>query len=130
MKSLAGLAMAAIALGACSTSLGPTVEAGYPTGSLAVAAIERADWATAERLLTDDRSIDRENPARLINLGRVYAATGRTNEAVTLWQRALAAPVHVEVQTADGRIARTDQIAREAIALYGGDLQTAAVTSH
>lgn len=129
MKPLAGLAMAAIALCACSTSPGPTVEAGYPTGSLAVAAIERADWATAERLLTDNRSVDRENPARLINLGRVYAATGRTNEAINLWHRALAAPVHVEVQTADGRVARTDQIAREAIALYGHDLQTGGVTA-
>ena len=119
MKSLFALSLSAMALAACSNMPGASVEAGYPTGSLAVAAIERSDWNTAERLLTEDRQIDRNNAARLINLGRVYAATGRTDEAIVIWQRALAAPVHAEVQTADGRTARTDRIAREAIALHG-----------
>ena len=124
MKLLTSASLAMIALSACATSPGPMVEAGYPTGSLAVAAIERGDWAAAERLLTAERPIDRDHPARLINLGRVYAATGRTSEAITLWNRALAAPVHSEVETADGRMARTDEIARRAIA-YHSRLQTA-----
>ena len=89
MKSLFALSLSAMALAACSNMPGASVEAGYPTGSLAVAAIERSDWNTAERLLTEDRQIDRNNAARLINLGRVYAATGRTDEAIVIWQRAL-----------------------------------------
>lgn len=125
MKQFALISIAAGVLVACSTAPGPRVEAGYPTGSLAVAAIERGDWITAERLLTEDRQVDRDNPARLINLGRVYVETGRTAEALTVWQRALAAPVHAEVQTADGRTVRTDQIAREAIAYYGRAIRIA-----
>lgn len=129
MKNLLALSLATVALAACSTMPGASVEAGYPTGSLAVAAIERGDWNAAERLLTEDRQIDRDSPARLINLGRVYAATGRTDEAILIWQRALAAPVHAEVQTADGRTTRTDRIAREAIALHGRGRQIASVTT-
>jgi tetratricopeptide (TPR) repeat protein len=101
------------------------VEAGYPTGSLAVAAIERGDWATAERLLTEDGQLSQNNPARLINLGRVYAETGRTSDALNMWRRALEAPVQSDVETADGRTSRTDEIARQAIARYRSRLQTA-----
>jgi len=100
------------------------VETGYPTGSLAVAAIERGDWVRAEQLLTREGQVGRDNPARLINLARVYAETGRTAEAVRTWQRALAAPVQVEVETADGRMARTDVIARRALAQHAR-IQTA-----
>ena len=50
---------------------------------IALAAIERGDWATAERLLTDDRRIAADDPARLVNLGRVYMATGRQDLAST-----------------------------------------------
>ncbi len=124
MKRLVLVSMASISLAACSTSPGPMVEAGYPTGSLAVAAMERGDWTTAERLLTENRAIDRDHPARLINLGRVYAETGRTGEAILVWERALSSPIHVEVETADGRVARTDQIAGEALSRYRR-LQTA-----
>ena len=129
MKRLVLISMAAISVGACSTSPGPMVEAGFPTGSLAVAAMERGDWTTAERLLTEHRAIDRDHPARLINLGRVYAETGRTNEAILMWQRALDSRIQVEVETADGRMARTDQIAGEAISRYRR-LQTASAEAH
>jgi hypothetical protein len=54
---------------------------GYPIGSLALSAIERGDWATAERLLTQDSRIANDDPARLVNLGRVYMATGRTGRS-------------------------------------------------
>src|SRR5688500_887158 len=84
MKQFTLVSITAAVLVACSTAPGPRVEAGYPTGSLAVAAIERGDWATAERLLNEDRQVDRDNPARLINLGRVYVETGRTAEAMAV----------------------------------------------
>lgn len=126
MKRLAVFALPALALSACTSTPGPMVEAGYPTGSLGLAAIDRADWATAERLLTEDTPLQADNPARLINLGRVYAETGRTEQALAVWRRALASNNHVEVELLDGSTARTDEVAREAIAHYGRTLQTAA----
>jgi hypothetical protein len=125
MMKLVLPAVGAIALLACTSTPGPMVEAGYPTGSLALAAIERGDWATAEALLTEDRRVSADDPARLINLGRVYMATGRPGHAVAAWRRALAAPIAVEVETIDGRSASTDELAREALDLYGQSLATA-----
>ena len=124
MKKLALIAFASALACACASTPSPMVESGYPTGSLALAAIERGDWATAERLLTDDRQIAAHDPARLINLGRVYEATGRHELALAAWRQALAAPP-VEVETLGGRLVRTDQLAREALAHFGG-VQTAA----
>ena len=127
MKRFALLVAGSIGLSACAVTdtPAPIVEAGYPTGSLAVAAIARADWATAERLLTEPTSVDRDDPARLVNLGRVYMATGRPSQAFAAWRAALAAHP-VEVETLGGRAARTDELAREALAYYGGTVQTAA----
>jgi len=109
----------------CVAAPAPRAEVGYPVGSLALSAIERGDWATAERLLTQDSRIANDDPARLINLGRVYMATGRTGEAMAVWRQAAAA-APAEVETAGGRIMTTDELAREAIAYYERTLQTAA----
>lgn len=125
MKKLALIAFASAMACACASTPSPMVEAGYPAGSLALAAIERGDWATAERLLTDDRRIAADDPARLVNLGRVYEATGRHELALAAWRQALASPHPVEVETIGGRLVRTDQLAREALAHFGG-VQTAA----
>jgi len=118
MKRLALIALAANALAACAATPAPIAEAGYPIGALALAAIERHDWATAERLLTTDRRLAADDPARLVNLGEVYMATGRTGEALAAWRQALASPNQAEVETLGGRTARTDQLAREALAHY------------
>ena len=109
----------------CAAAPAPRAEVGYPTGSLALSAIERGDWATAERLLTQESRIANDDPARLVNLGRVYMATGRTGEAMAVWHQAAAA-APVEVETAGGRIMTTDDLAREAIAYYESRPQTAA----
>lgn len=126
MKRLASFALPALLLCACTSTPGPMVEAGYPTGSLAVAAIERGDWVTAERLLTEDRRLESDNPARLINLGRVYMATGRPEQALAVWRRALAASGHSEVELMSGETASTDQVARQALAHYERLIHTAA----
>ena len=126
MKRLQVLALSGLLLCACTSTPGPMVEAGYPTGSLAVAAIDRGDWAAAERLLTEDRRLASDNPARLINLGRVYAATGRTDQALAVWRQALAAGGHSEVELMDGASATTDEVARRALAHYERLTQTAA----
>ena len=118
MNRFAFVAVGMTLLSACASGPSPMVENGYPTGSLALAAIERGDWATAERLLTADDAVSAQDPARLINLGRVYMATGRSELALAAWRQALAAPNPAEVETLGGRMARTDQLAREALDHY------------
>ena len=116
MKALALLALATVSLSACAANrTAPIAETGYAPGALAVAAIERGDWARAEHLLTDAGRGHADDPARLINLGEVYWQTGRRGEALALWRRALAAGP-AEVETAGGRWVTTDQLAREALA--------------
>ncbi len=94
------------------------VEEGYPRGTLAVAAIERGDWARAEALLNGDRELSRSDPARLLNLGHVYMHTGRTAEALTAWRAALASDRHSMVATLGDRYVSTRDLAREALARY------------
>jgi Flp pilus assembly protein TadD len=94
------------------------VEEGYPRGTLAVAAIERGDWARAEALLNGDRELSRSDPARLLNLGHVYMHTGRIAEALTAWRAALASERHTMVATLGDRYVSTRDLAREALARY------------
>lgn len=115
-----------LALSAASAVSAQTVEEGYPVGSLAVAAIERGDWTTAERLLSDNRGVEADNPARLLNLGQVYMATGRPSQALATWREALADPHPTEVTTLGGRTMTTSQLAQEAIDHYERALSTAA----
>ena len=120
MKRLAFFAIALSVVPAAASA--KTVEDGFPRGSLAVAAIERGDLNRAEALLRTS-VLDRDDPARLINLGAVYLRMGRTGEAVAAWRAALASNRHTEVETLSGRWLSTRDIAREALANY----ETAAV---
>ena len=120
-------AAAAIALSACAGNQpGMVVEQGYQRGALGVAAIDRGDWAAAEAQLGEARGIRSDDPARLINLGKVYAETGRVDDAIAVWRLALASNRHFEVVTAEGRVVSTDQLAREALARVQPSVQTAA----
>lgn len=114
MKSLVTLALAALSLSACAANRAPLAETGYAPGALAVAAIERGDWTRAEALLTDARRGAADDPARLINLGKVYWETGRPDQARAVWRQAMASNP-VEVDTMGGRTVSTLQLAREAL---------------
>lgn len=94
------------------------VEEGFPRGSLAVAAIERGDWARAEILLNDTRGIAQDDPARLLNLGEVYMRTGRTAQALAAWRAAEASTHHEMVATLGNRWVSTRELAREALARF------------
>lgn len=121
MKKCVALAvLSAVSLSGCAMNrAAPLAETGaYRPGALAVAAIERQDWARAEHLLTDSRRGSAEDPARLINLGKVYWETGRQDQARALWRRA-AAMAPVEIETAGGRSVLTTVLAREALGTYG-----------
>lgn len=123
MKTLSLFALAALSMSATAVSA-QAVENGYARGTLAVAAIDRGDWARAEALLTDPR-LDAEDPARLLNLGQVYWETGRQGEALSAWRRALASNSHFEVETMAGRTVSTAELAREALAAHDVALRTA-----
>jgi hypothetical protein len=112
-------AVAALSLSACATSgPAPMVENGYQRGALAVAAIDREDWAGAEGASEDD-------PARLINLGKVYMETGRTGEALSAWRLALASDKHFMAETRDGRMVSTADLAARAIAMHDTGVRSA-----
>lgn len=116
MKRLVTLALAALSLSACAANrTAPLAETGYAPGTLAVAAIERGDWARAEALLTDTRRGAADDPARLINLGKVYWETGRPEQARAAWRRAMASSQAFEVDTVGGRTVSTAVLAREAL---------------
>ena len=126
MRNSALAAVAVVALSACAgNQKSMLVEQGYERGALGVAAIDRGDWTAAEAQLSELRGIRSDDPARLINLGKVYAETGRVGDAVTVWQLALASKRHFEIVTTEGRVVSTDRLAREALARYQPALQTA-----
>jgi len=116
MKTPVLLALGALSLSACAVNrAAPLAEAGYASGALAVAAIDRGDWTRAETLLTDAGRGAVDDPARLINLGKVYWETGRRDQARAAWRQALASSQAFEVDTVGGRTISTVQLAREAL---------------
>ncbi|MGF1550236.1 MAG: hypothetical protein ACFBQW_06860 [Sphingomonadaceae bacterium] len=135
------VAAAALGLAACAGEPALLVERGYQPGSLAVGAIQRGDYQAAEQqLLAGEKSIVsngiarppsvdslEEDPARLINLGLVYARTGRTGAALTAWRRALAADRHFLAELGDGRVVATDALARSLIAAHDPGIRSATV---
>lgn len=125
MRNTVFMLAAAASLSACA-SMGeaPIAEQGYERGSLGVGAISREDWAAAERSLQES-SLPADDPARLINLGRVYMAMGRRAEALSAWRLALASDKPVTVETIGGEAISTADLARRALAYYDTDVRTA-----
>lgn len=115
MKRALSIALGLVAFPAIANA--QAVESGYARGSLAVAAIERGDWARAEALL-DAAQISRDDPAWLINRAQVYMRTGRTAQALAAWRAALQSTRHVEVETLSGRLVSTRELARDALARH------------
>jgi hypothetical protein len=125
------IATAAISLSACaSTTRTGMVEQGYERGALGVAAIERGDWAAAENaMMRMPGTISADDPARLINLGRVYMETGREAAALTSWRLALASNHHFEVETGDGRVQSTKAIAEKLLAMHDTGVRSASLSN-
>lgn len=129
MTRFALLALAGLSVSACATPADhpvAMVESGYAPGALASAAIAREDWAAAEAALARRAGgIRADDPARLINLGRVYMATGRPGAALSAWRLALAAERHYEVETADGRMVSTKTLAQALLQRHDRDVRSA-----
>lgn len=125
MKSLSLIALGGLCFSASAMAApAPATTIVYAPDPFAAAAIQRGDLARAEALL-NDRRLDAGDPVRLINLGAVYWLSGRQNEAIAAWRRALASRVQYDVETAGGRSRSTDDLAREALAASARPLMTA-----
>lgn len=88
----------------------------YQAGSIGYEALVRGD---NERAITDilkSEKVSRHDPAKLLNLGRAYARTGRTEEAATLFKAALDSRENVELVLADGRVINSKDAAKMAYA--------------
>jgi Flp pilus assembly protein TadD len=126
MRVSVALVLAAASLSACATApKAQLVENGYGRGALGVAAIARGDWETAERSIERSRLAEND-PARLINLGKVYMETGRPGMALSAWRLALASPNHFMVETVAGQWVSTRDVAERALAKYGKAVRSAA----
>jgi tetratricopeptide (TPR) repeat protein len=107
-----------LAIGGLSTALGAqphTSEIGYPDGALGLAAIQNGDLAKAETQLNTLKGVKADDPARLINLGQVYARTGRYNEAAQAYQAAMKSDKSFDVLLIDGRVMSSRDAARLAL---------------
>lgn len=92
-----------------------TGEIGYPQGSLGYEAIVQANYGAAEKQIQSSWQISREDPARLINLGGIYAKTGRKEEALKVLTQALNLE-DVELILANGETVGSRDAARRALA--------------
>jgi Flp pilus assembly protein TadD len=110
MKTIlwASVALAGVAVPAAAQP-GPTNEPapGY-------AAIKAADYAKAEREIRE-ANVSKYDPARLINLGIVYAQTGQKDKAAKQFNRVLFQE-DVEMVVAGGQTRSAHELARYALA--------------
>lgn len=128
MKAGVVMLVAAASLAGCASSgRMELVEQGYDRGALGVAAIDRGDYAAAERNLNRNSGVSADDPARLINLGSVYMQTGRPGMAMSAWRLALASDRAFDVETGDGRVVSTRTLAQELLDRYEPGLRSAGV---
>ncbi len=81
------------------------------TGYQAIAA---GDYATAEKTLINELRIFPNRPELMINLGTVYARTGRVSEAASLYRAALAVdPVAMDMP--DGAVTSSHTVAKRGL---------------
>ena len=94
----------------------PRGEVGYATGALGYDALVAGDLNRAETQLDAMNGVSANDPARLINLANVYMRTGRTTEARNLLIAVRDSRTSFDVELANGRVASTRDVARQAMA--------------
>lgn len=117
MKSLYISALIAVAgAGVAQAQTPATGEIGYARGSLGYDALVAGDNERAIKQIMADARVDRNDPARLINLGQAYARTGRTVEAAQLFSAAVNSREDIDLILANGSIMNSKDAARQALA--------------
>ena len=91
-------------------------EISYPKGSIGYEALMQGDNERAIAQILANEQVSRHDPAKLLNLGRAYARTGRTEQASQLFEAALKSRESVDLVLADGRVMSSKEAARLAMA--------------
>lgn len=112
------LMMAALAASFATPAFAQDAEINYRDGALGFDALQSADYEKAEAQLLEANGVSRNDPARLINLGQVFAATGRDEEAAIMFERALKAK-RTYLVLANGEVMDSRDAARAALAKLG-----------
>jgi tetratricopeptide (TPR) repeat protein len=87
-------------------------EIGYERGSLGYEALVTNQNELALRQLTQDRSVPKSDPAKLINLGRAYARLGDIQRAEESFTAAIHCKEEMDLVLADGREMNSRKAAR------------------
>lgn len=116
MKTLFISALAAATLAGVAQAQTPsTGEIGYSHGSLGYDALVAGDNERAIAQILAEARIDRNDPARMINLGQAYARTGRTGEAAELFKAVIKSRDEVDLILADGSVMSSKDAAAKAL---------------
>ena len=91
-------------------------EIGYSQGSLGYDALIAGDNSRAIAQIMANERVNRNDPARLINLGQAYARTGRTAEAAQLFTTAMESRDQIDLILADGKVMNSREAAKQALA--------------
>lgn len=106
--------MSALAI-AASLMLAPAPVLAVEQVDVAYDELASRDNAAAIRKIEGNDGLDRDHPARLINLGIAYARVGEVDEARALFRRALHTG-NLELETATGDWIDSHDLARRAMA--------------
>ncbi len=79
-------------------------EIGYAKGALGYDALVAGQNDVALQQLEAADKVDASDPARLINLGQVYARMGRTGDAARMFMAALKSDRHFDLVLANGEV--------------------------
>jgi Flp pilus assembly protein TadD len=88
---------------------------------VAYAELKAGDNEGALERLAGETTVDERDPSRLINMGTAYARLGRTGDAATSYEAALASPIRYDLELSDGRYVDSRWAARTALANLKGN---------
>jgi uncharacterized protein HemY len=91
-----------------------TGEISYPKESIGYEALMRGENERAVSQILASVELSKNDPAKLLNLGRAYARMGQTEKAAEYFKAAMQARESVDLVLADGRVMNSKVAAREA----------------
>ena len=90
-------------------------EIGYAQGALGYDALVAGQNELALQQLEAAEKVDANDPARLINLGQVYARMGRTGDAARMCMAAMQSDRDFDLVLADGSVVNSRHAANKAL---------------
>lgn len=107
------LLTAVILASALAQPIAPQADGSTPDVAYAELAAGNADAALRK---LEEPSVDRTDPAVLINLGTAYARQGATDKALVALRAAVSSPERYDLELADGSWMDSREVARRALA--------------